>query len=157
MKATCVPAGAPGLLEVKLALRVTPSGRIAKGIYHEKIGIFTDAEGGHVSFAGSANETAGGLVDNFESIKVFWSWDDIQGRVAEEIGNFEALWDNRTPGLRISDFTAAHISVPGPRRNTSFSMSTTLRPGNNDRASRNGRAAISPSPKLFASGNKMLK
>lgn len=96
---------ADGALEVRLALRLDERGRMARGIYHEKIGIFTDAEGNHVAFAGSANETAGGLVDNFESIKVFWSWDDPQARVTEEIGNFDALWQNTTPGLRVLEFT----------------------------------------------------
>ena len=96
---------ADGALEVRLALRLNDRGQLARGIYHEKIGLFTDAEGNHVAFAGSANETSGGLVDNFESIKVFWSWDDTQGRVAEEITNFDALWHDQTPGLRVLDFT----------------------------------------------------
>ncbi|PWU19858.1 MAG: DNA phosphorothioation system restriction enzyme [Verrucomicrobia bacterium] len=97
---------ADGSLEVRLAIRLDENGRLARGIYHEKIGIFTDAEGNNVAFAGSANETAAGLVDNFESIKVFWSWDDLQGRVKEELINFELLWSDRTPGLRVLDFTA---------------------------------------------------
>ncbi|HRY51571.1 MAG TPA: DEAD/DEAH box helicase family protein [Candidatus Paceibacterota bacterium] len=96
---------AEGALEVRLALRLDNEGHVACGLYHEKVGIFTDEEGNHVAFAGSANETVGGLVENFESIKVFWSWDDPQGRVAEEISNFEALWTNQTPGLRVLDFT----------------------------------------------------
>lgn len=96
---------ADGSLEIRLALRLDNEGRIARGLYHEKIGIFSDEEGNHVAFAGSANETAGGLADNFESIKVFWSWDDAQGRVAEEISNFEALWSNQTGGLRVLDFS----------------------------------------------------
>ncbi len=96
---------ADGSLEIRLALRVDENGQIAPGLYHEKVGVFTDAEGNHVAFAGSSNETAGGLVTNFESIKVFWSWDDPQGRVAEETTNFEALWNNQTPGLRVLDFT----------------------------------------------------
>jgi len=96
---------AEGALEIRLAIRLDDEGHLARGLYHEKVGIFTDEEGNHVAFAGSANETAGGLVDNFESIKVFWSWDDPQGRVAEEIQNFEGLWNNRTHGLRVLDFT----------------------------------------------------
>jgi DNA phosphorothioation system restriction enzyme len=96
---------ADGSLEVRLALRLDEAGQIAHGLYHEKVGIFSDDEGNHVAFAGSANETAGGLVGNFESIKVFWSWDDPQGRVAEEISNFESLWNNQTNGLRVLDFT----------------------------------------------------
>jgi DNA phosphorothioation system restriction enzyme len=96
---------ADGSLEVRLALRLNEVGQLAHGLYHEKVGIFSDAQNNHVAFAGSANETAGGLVGNFESIKVFWSWDDPQGRVAEEISNFEALWNNQTNGLRVLDFT----------------------------------------------------
>jgi DNA phosphorothioation system restriction enzyme len=96
---------ADGALEIRLALRLDERGRLSRGIYHEKIGIFTDADGSNIAFSGSANETAGGMADNFESIKVFWSWDDAQNRVAEEIGNFDALWNNRTPGLRVIDFT----------------------------------------------------
>jgi hypothetical protein len=96
---------ADGSLEVRLAIRLDEAGQLAHGLYHEKVGIFSDDQGNHVAFAGSANETAGGLVGNFESIKVFWSWDDPQGRVAEEISNFEALWNNQTHGLKVLDFT----------------------------------------------------
>ena len=96
---------ARGALEVKLAIRLNKDGQLARGIYHEKIGIFSDAASNHVAFAGSSNETEGGLVENFESIKVFWSWEDPQGRVKEEIENFDALWDNKTRGLRVLDFS----------------------------------------------------
>jgi DNA phosphorothioation system restriction enzyme len=96
---------ARGALEVKLAIRLNAQGQLARGIYHEKIGVFSDAAGNHVAFAGSSNETQGGLVDNFESIKVFWSWDDSQRRVKEEIENFDALWENKTRGLRVLDFS----------------------------------------------------
>lgn len=96
---------ADGALEVRLALRVTDDGRFGRGLYHEKIGIFTDEQENHVAFAGSSNETQGGLIDNFESIKVFWSWDDPHHRVEEEIRNFEALWEDRTSGVRVLEFT----------------------------------------------------
>jgi DNA phosphorothioation system restriction enzyme len=98
---------AAGLLEIKLALRLDARGGFARGIFHEKTGIFTDRDSNHVAFAGSSNETAGGLVENFESIKVFCSWRDQEGRVQEEIDNFEALWDNETPGLRVMEFSEA--------------------------------------------------
>ncbi|MCU0247508.1 MAG: phospholipase D-like domain-containing protein, partial [Bryobacter sp.] len=65
---------AAGLLEIRLALRLDGEGRFARGLFHEKVGVFTDAAGNHVAFSGSANETAGGLVENFESLKVFCSW-----------------------------------------------------------------------------------
>lgn len=98
---------ASGLLEIKLALRVNPHGKFARGIYHEKVGIFTDSAGNHVAFSGSSNETAGGLLENFESIKVFCSWKDSEGRVQEEIDNFDNLWSNSTLGLKVVEFTEA--------------------------------------------------
>ena len=98
---------AAGLLEIKLALRIDQKGNYSRGIFHEKSGIFTDATGSHVTFSGSSNETAGGLVENFESIKVFCSRKDTEGRVQEEIDNFEALWNNSTPGLRVMEFSRA--------------------------------------------------
>lgn len=98
---------AAGLLEVKLALRLDARGGFARGIFHEKSGIFTDQEGNHVAFSGSANETAGGLMENFESLKVFCSWHDQEGRVLEEVENFEALWNDMTPGLQVLEFSAA--------------------------------------------------
>ncbi|ABQ26659.1 DNA phosphorothioation system restriction enzyme [Geotalea uraniireducens] len=98
---------AAGLLEIKLALRLDARGGFSRGIFHEKTGIFTDRDGNLVAFSGSSNETAGGLVENFESIKVFCSWRDQEGRVQEEVENFEALWNDSTPGLRIMEFSEA--------------------------------------------------
>jgi hypothetical protein len=73
---------------------------------HEKTAVFTDSAGNHVAFSGSSNETAGGLVENFESIKVFCAWKDPEGRVQEEKDNFEVLWNNTTPGLIIMALSA---------------------------------------------------
>lgn len=98
---------AAGHLEIKLALRLGNKGEFTKGIFHEKIGVFSDTTGNHVAFSGSSNETAGGLVENFESIKVFCSWKDSEGRVQEEIDNFEALWNNQTAGLHVIEFSKA--------------------------------------------------
>ncbi len=97
---------ASGLLEIKLALRLDSQGGYARGIFHEKAGIFTDVHDNHIAFSGSSNETAGGLLENFESIKVFCSWKDTEGRVQEEVDNFEALWKNDTPGLKVLDFSS---------------------------------------------------
>jgi SNF2 family DNA or RNA helicase len=97
---------ASGLLEIKLALRLDAQGGYARGIFHEKAGVFTDAQGNHVTFSGSSNETAGGMLENFESIKAFCSWKDTEGRVQEEIDNFEALWKNTTFGLKVLDFSS---------------------------------------------------
>jgi DNA phosphorothioation system restriction enzyme len=99
------------LLDLKLAFRMDSFGSHARGLFHEKIGVFTDAENNHVSFCGSANETAGGLVENFESLKVFCSWRDAEGRVDEDIADFGKLWANDTPGLSVLDFTEASAEL----------------------------------------------
>jgi DNA phosphorothioation system restriction enzyme len=96
---------ATGHLEIRLALRVDDEGQVSRGLYHEKVGIFSDDVQNHVAFCGSSNETAGGLLENFESIEVFRSWNDPDERVDEKIVNFEALWENTTPGLKVIDFS----------------------------------------------------
>lgn len=92
-------------MDVKLALKINDQGKIQRGIYHEKIGIFSDSEGNSVAFTGSSNETIGGLIENFESIDVYWSWDDPQLRVQKKINHFADLWENKTQGVTILDFT----------------------------------------------------
>jgi DNA phosphorothioation system restriction enzyme len=97
---------ATGTLDIKIALRVAPeTGRLARGIYHEKIGIFSDARGNHVAFTGSGNETEGGLVTNFESIDAYCSWQDPQKRVERKLAAFHRLWNDATEGLVVLDFT----------------------------------------------------
>ncbi|MBW4659917.1 MAG: DEAD/DEAH box helicase family protein [Drouetiella hepatica Uher 2000/2452] len=94
-----------GLLEIKLAVHQDPYQR---GIYHEKLGIFRDADGNVVVFTGSANESASGLIDNFECVDVFRSWrsgDDE--RVTEKLEDFQRLWENQTPTLEILEFPEA--------------------------------------------------
>jgi len=93
-------------LEIKLALRVKGT-RYLSGLYHEKIGIFTDEHSNSVAFVGSANETSGGLVDNFESIQVFKGWFDLEGRVDDISRDFDMLWNNETPGVSVIPFPDA--------------------------------------------------
>jgi len=91
-------------LEIKLAV-VWDKGRT--GIYHEKLGIFYDTRDS-VVFTGSANESASGLLANFESIEVFRSWVDGEGdRVERRIVDFENLWSNSTKGLDVLEFPEA--------------------------------------------------
>lgn len=96
---------AEGRLDIKVALVVRDH---SAGLYHEKFGIFEDADGDFVAFAGSANESAGGLVTNFEAIDVFRSW--IEGdrrRAASKRENFERLWDGNTSALTVHPFPDA--------------------------------------------------
>src|SRR5262249_21237226 len=89
-------------LDIKLAF-VAKRSRI--GIYHEKVGVFRDHAGDLIAFTGSANETLGGLLANFESVRVFGGWLPVEGPWAVEIeSDFEGLWDDRTATLRVEPF-----------------------------------------------------
>jgi len=89
-------------LDIKLAF-VVRQGRM--GIYHEKVGIFRDGAGDLIAFTGSANETLGGLLANFESIEAYLGWLPGDGPRALRIEeDFEDLWNDRTAGLRIEPF-----------------------------------------------------
>lgn len=98
---------ASGLLEIRIALRVNENNQIARGLYHEKVGIFSDSDGNAVAFSGSSNETAGGLLENFESIEVFCSWKGETNRIEAKAHDFEALWNDSTPGLKVLEFSDA--------------------------------------------------
>lgn len=92
-------------LDIKVAL--TSSGG-SVGIYHEKFGLFFDRSGNEVAFSGSANESMGGLVSNFESVDVFCSWKvEDCGRVDRKKCEFAELWDGTTPELEIYNFPEA--------------------------------------------------
>lgn len=112
-----------GRLDIKVALAKTLQNA---GIYHEKLGVFSDQEDNHVAFSGSANETTGGLVSNFETIDVFTSWRD-ESRTQRKIENFDRLWRNETKKVEIIDFPEAcrsKILTLAPERAPSTSTST---------------------------------
>jgi superfamily II DNA or RNA helicase len=74
-----------------------------KRLFHDKVGIFRDADGNAVVFKGSMNETWPGLAldGNLESVDVFLSWagDRERTRVTDEQEYFDRLWENRFPGV----------------------------------------------------------
>lgn len=78
------------------------------GIYHEKIGLFSDMEGGCVSFKGSVNETWNGWHErgNYETLDVFCNWQIGRDRrqVKRNKAYFEKLWSGRIKDLEIQDF-----------------------------------------------------
>ena len=70
-----------GYLEIRLVIIKDAEGNLlssdqidSSGIFHSKIGIFTDQCGNVVSFSGSVNETASGWKSNIEDFDVFCSW-----------------------------------------------------------------------------------
>ena len=98
---------AHGYLDIKIACPSDPSTTYPHAMYHEKTGVFLDDYNNAVAFSGSSNETVGGILNNFESIDVHWSWDDAQKRVQQKIDNFERLWNNTTEKLEVIDFLNA--------------------------------------------------
>lgn len=96
-----------GCLEIRIAVPLDQQGKPRAGIYHEKLGIFFDDQENAVAFTGSPNETAGGLIDNFEATDVFCSWRDLEGRVTNKMTNFERLWNDETARLSVQRFPEA--------------------------------------------------
>lgn len=98
----------------RLQMRVAiPRGsRGGSRIYHEKIAVFRDDDGHAVALSGSANESAGGLSDNFERVDAFPNWRseiDKQRcwRIEEQ---FRTLWNNDTAGLDVLSIVDAFRS-----------------------------------------------
>lgn len=93
-------------LEIRLAINNSRN-----GIYHEKLGIFTDENGFSVSFIGSSNETWNGwhFQGNYECIEVFSEYSNLsdKSRVENHIKYFDNLWNNLVPGLRIVSLPVA--------------------------------------------------
>ncbi len=75
-----------GLLSVRVGVM-----RHGTGIVHAKYGIITDPAGDAVIFCGSGNESAQGLVGNYEQLELSTSWDDgaRHGHYQKE---FDLLW-----------------------------------------------------------------
>lgn len=77
-------------------------------LFHEKFGIFKDAEGNAVSFIGSINESSRGWLYNEESFEVSFSWiDALKNRVNDKVNRFEKLWKGTAPNVITYDFPMA--------------------------------------------------
>jgi superfamily II DNA or RNA helicase len=90
-------------LEIKIALRKS-------GIFHEKVGILTDANNDSIVFSGSANETAQALLPqyNFESMNIFPTWRaELRDHWEPHIRKFERLWNNAAKDTAVIPFPDA--------------------------------------------------
>jgi superfamily II DNA or RNA helicase len=101
------------------------------GMYHDKLAILEDYNGNFVVFTGSNNETYSGYGVNYEKIRVFKSWTDLE-RVIDEINEFERIWSKSNLYLETYDFQEAikkRILVEIEKRN--------LNPENNKKILKN--------------------
>lgn len=89
---------ANGRLEIRIALREHAD---HFSIFHEKIGVFTDADGNWMTFTGSPNETMGGAYQNSESFPLHRSWvsDDQFAFASEERQRVHDIWAEKVEGI----------------------------------------------------------
>jgi superfamily II DNA or RNA helicase len=92
-----------GIMDLRIAWVGDVAGAQSKRLFHDKLGLFSDAFGNSVAFKGSMNETWPGLAldGNLESVDVFvsWSGDRERARIQEEQQYFERLWASEFPGV----------------------------------------------------------
>jgi len=89
---------ASGRLEVRIALREHPN---HYSLFHEKIGVFSDADGNWMSFSGSPNETVGGACKHSESFPLHRSWasEDQFTYATEERDRINDIWSEAIDGI----------------------------------------------------------
>lgn len=86
------------ILDFRLAI---PRNKLSGGEFHDKFGIFTDADDNRVSFNGSYNESIQGT-KNYESIRIFCSWNEhFIPLVDADTERFDRLWNNLDPNVQV--------------------------------------------------------
>jgi superfamily II DNA or RNA helicase len=98
---------ADGIVDFRLAL---PRNRLDQGDFHDKFGILYDDSGNRISFSGSYNDSIQGN-RNYESIKVFTSWDEtLVHFVDDDTSRFQTLWNNQDPNVMVYTISEAVYS-----------------------------------------------
>lgn len=88
------------IVDIKIVIR-------KNGMYHDKLALLEDYDGNIVACVGSNNETGSGYNYNYEKTRVYKSWYDTEGRIADEMSEFESIWNNENSELNVYDFMAA--------------------------------------------------
>ena len=77
-------------------------------MFHEKMGIISDADGNTIAFTGSMNETSNAFFNNYESFDVYCSWKDYEcDRVEDKVKAFNQIWKNKESSLEVMQFPKA--------------------------------------------------
>ena len=99
---------ASGVIDLRIAWVGPETPGRGRRIFHDKVGIFLDANEQRVVFKGSMNETLPGLAadGNLESIDVYASWRNEENtqRVDDEVHYFDNLWNDNQPGVTVTPF-----------------------------------------------------
>ncbi|MBW4550426.1 MAG: DEAD/DEAH box helicase family protein [Aphanocapsa sp. GSE-SYN-MK-11-07L] len=104
-------------LDIRIAVPLKPDGHPEQSdrllepnrIFHEKVGIITDAQGDQLAFSGSNNESIGGWEGNVESFHVYQSWEggrDLE-RVQLEGDRFAKLWQDQMTNVKVFEVPEA--------------------------------------------------
>lgn len=110
---------ADDILDIKIAFTESNS---AMGMYHEKLGIITDAKNNSVVFSGSMNESINALSANYEVIDVWCSWngEEQAERVTNKIASFSSIWNDDEPNIKIIEFPEIKQEIIARYRRTAF-------------------------------------
>lgn len=96
------------MVEEKNGLPLDAESIIRKGIFHQKVGIFTDADGRKISFSGSVNETAKAWTENIEEFKVFREWLDVEREhFLSDEKKFNKYWNGMSRRAKIIEVPLA--------------------------------------------------
>lgn len=88
------------ILDVKIVIK-------SNGMYHDKLAILEDFAGNIVACVGSNNESEPGYNSNYEKVRVYKSWLDPEGRIADETEEFNCIWNDGNYSLKVYDFMEA--------------------------------------------------
>lgn len=88
------------IIDIKIAIK-------EHGIYHDKLALLEDFDGNLIACVGSNNETGSGYNYNYEKVRVYKSWNDTEGRIADEMDEFESIWEGTNSELQVYDFMEA--------------------------------------------------
>lgn len=88
---------AEGRMDIKIAFTES-------GMYHEKLGVIEDGKKNYVAFSGSLNESENAFKNNYETIDVYCSWNDVENRASDKNIAFENIWNGNDKTLRLFDF-----------------------------------------------------
>ena len=114
-----------GRLDIKVAI---PRYKYKEGIFHQKIGLFTDERGDCVGFNGGLNESQMGWLHSDENLTLFKSWDNPD-HLQPLINEFERLWTNRAD-------TSIVIPIPEALRQRLIRFAPTENPARKSRSFR---------------------
>ena len=86
-----------GIIQMRFAI---PKKKLAGGDFHDKFGIFYGENDEKISFSSSMNDSQKGF-SNYESFKVFKSWDGTNAYIQQDIVRFEKLWNNEDENIDV--------------------------------------------------------